>query len=184
MAEELVLYTNPQSRGAMSHWMLEEVGCPYRIEVLGFGPAMKTPEYLALNPMGKVPTLKHGDTVVTETGAILCHLADAFLGIRVERRAAEDDAVVLDDGEVADLALDEGPVALDERAVLLERTDQREYAADVVGACLAQRLERLLDEHRSHAVVLEELEQHAAVQPQRNDVRARHAALAGAQRVP
>ncbi len=78
MAEELVLYTNPQSRGAMSLWMLEEVGCPYRVEVLGFGPAMKSPEYLALNPMGKVPTLTHGDTVVTETGAILCYLADLF----------------------------------------------------------------------------------------------------------
>ncbi|UYN95717.1 MAG: glutathione S-transferase family protein [Enhydrobacter sp.] len=78
MADELVLYTNPQSRGAMSHWMLEEVGCPYRIELLDFGPAMKTPGYLALNPMGKVPTLKHGDTIVTETGAILCYLADLF----------------------------------------------------------------------------------------------------------
>lgn len=78
MADEIVLYTNPQSRGAMAHWMLEEVGAPYRIEVLAFGPQMKSPEYLALNPMGKVPTVKHGDTVITETGAILAYLADAF----------------------------------------------------------------------------------------------------------
>ena len=78
MAEDLVLYTNPQSRGAMSHWMLEEVGRPYRIEVKTFGPDMRTPDYLAINPMGKVPALRHGDTIVTETGAILCHLADAF----------------------------------------------------------------------------------------------------------
>jgi len=78
MADELVFYTNPQSRGAMTHWMLEEIGCPYRIEVKQFGPEMKAPEYLAINPMGKVPAIKHGDTVITETGAILCYLADAF----------------------------------------------------------------------------------------------------------
>jgi glutathione S-transferase len=78
MADEIVLYTNPQSRGAMAHWMLEEVGTPYRVEVLAFGPEMKTPAYLAINPMGKVPAIKHGNTVVTETGAILSYLADAF----------------------------------------------------------------------------------------------------------
>jgi len=78
MADEIVFYTNPQSRGAMAHWMLEEIGCPYRLEVKAFGPDMKTPEYLAINPMGKVPALRHGDAVVTETGAILCYLADLF----------------------------------------------------------------------------------------------------------
>jgi glutathione S-transferase len=78
MADEIVFYTNPQSRGAMTHWMLEEVGCPYRMQVLAFGPEMKTPAYLAINPMGKVPAIKHGDTVVTETGAILSYLADRF----------------------------------------------------------------------------------------------------------
>jgi glutathione S-transferase len=78
MADEIVFYTNPQSRGAMTHWMLEEIGCPYWVEVMSFGPKMKSPEYLALNPMGKVPTIRHGNTVVTETGAILCYLADAF----------------------------------------------------------------------------------------------------------
>jgi glutathione S-transferase len=78
MADEIVFYTNPQSRGAVTHWMLEECGCPYRAEVLAFGPPMKSPQYLAINPMGKVPAIKHGDTVVTETGAILAYLADAF----------------------------------------------------------------------------------------------------------
>ncbi len=78
MADEIVFYTNPQSRGAMTHWMLEEIGCPYRTEVLAFGPAMKSPDYLAINPMGKVPAIKHGNTVVTETGAILAYLADAY----------------------------------------------------------------------------------------------------------
>ena len=78
MAEELIFFTNPQSRGATTHGMLEEIGCAYKTVVKEFGPDMKSPDYLALNPMGKVPTIKHGDTVVTETGAILCYLADAF----------------------------------------------------------------------------------------------------------
>lgn len=78
MADDLILFTNPQSRGAMIHWMLEEIGCPYRIEVKQFGPDMQSPEYLAINPMGKVPAIRHGDTVVTETAAILCYLADVF----------------------------------------------------------------------------------------------------------
>ena len=78
MANEIVFYMNPQSRAAMIHWMLEEIGCPYRIELMTYGPQMKSPEYLAINPMGKVPAIKHGDTVVTETGAILSYLADLF----------------------------------------------------------------------------------------------------------
>ncbi|CAL94884.1 glutathione S-transferase family protein [Azoarcus olearius] len=75
---ELVLYTHPYSRGRIAHWMLEEVGQPHRIEWAEFGPAMKTPEFLALNPMGKVPVLTHGDVVVTEAAAICAYLADRF----------------------------------------------------------------------------------------------------------
>jgi glutathione S-transferase len=78
MADDLVLYTNPMSRGRIARWMLEEVGAPYRAEILDFGTTMKAPAYLALNPMGKVPTIKHGDTVVTECAAICAYLADAF----------------------------------------------------------------------------------------------------------
>jgi len=78
MVDEIVFYMNPQSRAAMTHWMLEEIGCPYRTEVLSYGPQMKSPEYLAINPMGKVPAIKHGKTVITETGAILSYLADLF----------------------------------------------------------------------------------------------------------
>jgi hypothetical protein len=70
MADELVFYTNPQSRGRMVRWMLEEVGQPYRTEVLDYGTTMKAPAYLAINPMGKVPALAHGDAVVTECAAI------------------------------------------------------------------------------------------------------------------
>ena len=78
MADELVLYTNPRSRGRIVRWMLEEVGQPYRTEVLDYGTTMKAPAYLAINPMGKVPALRHGDAVVTEAAAICAYLADAF----------------------------------------------------------------------------------------------------------
>ncbi|MGO4171138.1 glutathione S-transferase family protein [Bosea sp. TAF32] len=78
MTDELVLYTNPMSRGRIARWMVEEVGQPYRAEILGFGAPMKNAQYKALNPMGKVPTLVHGDTVVTECAAICAYLADAF----------------------------------------------------------------------------------------------------------
>jgi len=78
MADELTFYTNPMSRGRIVRWMLEEVAAPYRTEVLDFGTTMKAPAYLAINPMGKVPAIRHGDTVVTECGAICAYLADAF----------------------------------------------------------------------------------------------------------
>jgi glutathione S-transferase len=78
MADELVFYTNPRSRGRIARWMLEEVGQPYRTEVLDFATTMKSPAYLGLNPMGKVPALRHGEAVVTETAAICAYLADAF----------------------------------------------------------------------------------------------------------
>ncbi|HTE17531.1 MAG TPA: glutathione S-transferase family protein [Armatimonadota bacterium] len=78
MSDELVFYTNPMSRGRIVRWMLEEVGQPYRTELLDYGTTMKAPAYLAINPMGKVPALRHGDTVVTEAAAICAYLADAF----------------------------------------------------------------------------------------------------------
>jgi glutathione S-transferase len=78
MADELVLYTNPMSRGRIARWMLEEIGQPYRTEVLNYASTMKAPAYRAINPMGKVPALRHGDAVVTETAAICAYLADAF----------------------------------------------------------------------------------------------------------
>jgi glutathione S-transferase len=78
MPDELVLYTNPQSRGRVARWMLEEVGQPYKTEVLDYASTMKAPAYLAINPMGKVPALRHGDAIVTENAAICTYLADAF----------------------------------------------------------------------------------------------------------
>lgn len=78
MADDLVFYTNPMSRGRIARWMLEEVGQPYRTELLEYGTTMKAPAYLAINPMGKVPAIRHGEAVVTEAGAICAYLADAF----------------------------------------------------------------------------------------------------------
>jgi glutathione S-transferase len=75
---DLVLYTHPMSRGRTARWMIEEIGTPYRTEILEFGSTAKAPDYLAVNPMGKVPAIRHGETVVTETAAICAYLADAF----------------------------------------------------------------------------------------------------------
>ncbi|WP_111642815.1 glutathione S-transferase family protein [Marinimicrobium alkaliphilum] len=74
----MTLYTNPQSRGRVVRWMLEEVGQPYSVEVMEFGGSIKSPEYLKLNPMGKVPTLTHKGAVITETVAICTYLAEQF----------------------------------------------------------------------------------------------------------
>ncbi len=74
---ELIFYTHPMSRGRMVRWMLEETGQPYQTEIIQYDK-VKSPAYLAINPMGKVPALRHGDTVVTEGAAICAYLADAF----------------------------------------------------------------------------------------------------------
>jgi len=78
MSEQLTFYTHPMSRGRIVRWMLEEVGAPYETVLLDYGSTMKAPEYLAVNPMGKVPAIKHGHVVVTEAAAICTYLADAF----------------------------------------------------------------------------------------------------------
>ncbi len=78
MSNELVFYTNPMSRGRIVRWMLEEIAQPYQTQLLEYGGNMKSAEYLAINPMGKVPALQHGDTVITECAAICAYLADVF----------------------------------------------------------------------------------------------------------
>jgi glutathione S-transferase len=75
----LTLYHAAPSRSSIAHWMLEEVGQPYELHVLSLKNGdNRKPAYLSVNPMGKVPALKHGDTVITEAAAICCYLADAF----------------------------------------------------------------------------------------------------------
>ncbi len=75
---DLTLYTNPMSRGRIARWMVEETGQPYETVIIPFGPAMKSADYRAVNPMGKVPAVRHGDVVVTECAAICAYLADTF----------------------------------------------------------------------------------------------------------
>jgi glutathione S-transferase len=77
-SDEIVFYTNPMSRGRIARWMLEELGQSYRTVVLEYGTTMKAPEYLAINPMGKVPAVTHRGVTVTECAAICAWLADAF----------------------------------------------------------------------------------------------------------
>ena len=74
---DLIFYTNPQSRGRIARWMLEEVGEPYETQIVGYD-RMKDASYLAVNPMGKVPAIKHNGQVVTEAAAICAYLADVF----------------------------------------------------------------------------------------------------------
>jgi glutathione S-transferase len=87
---DLIFYTNPQSRGRIVRWMLEEVGQPYETEVIAYDQ-IKSERYLAVNPMGKVPSIKHGGHVVTECAAICAYLADVFpqagLGPRDDEKA-------------------------------------------------------------------------------------------------
>ena len=78
MSDEIIFYTHPMSRSRIVRWMLEEVGARYTTKIMEFGHSIKSPEFLSINPMGKVPALKHGETVVTEASAICAYLADAF----------------------------------------------------------------------------------------------------------
>ena len=76
---KLTLYHAAPSRSSITRWMLEEIGEPYDIHLLNLGRGdNRKPDYLAINPMGKVPALKHGDTVITEAAAICAYLADEF----------------------------------------------------------------------------------------------------------
>lgn len=74
---DLIFYTNPQSRGRIVRWMLEEVGQPYETEVIAYDQ-LKSERYLAVNPMGKVPSVRHRGHIVTECAAICAYLADVF----------------------------------------------------------------------------------------------------------
>lgn len=78
MTAGLEFFTNPMSRGQIVRWMLEEVGEPYETRLLDYKSTMKEAEYLAINPMGKVPAIRHNGVVVTEVAAICVYLADAF----------------------------------------------------------------------------------------------------------
>ena len=76
---KLTLYHAAPSRSSIVRWMLEEVGEPYDLHVVNLAKGEQhQPEHIAVNPMGKVPALRHGDAVVTEAAAICTYLADEF----------------------------------------------------------------------------------------------------------
>ena len=75
---DLKFYTNPQSRGQIVRWMLEEVGQPYDTEILDYATTLKGDAYAKINPMQKIPAIVHDGNIVTEVAAICLYLADAF----------------------------------------------------------------------------------------------------------
>jgi len=89
MADTIQFYTNPMSRGQIVRWMLEEIGTPYEAHILDYQTGMKAPDYLAINPMGKVPTIVHRGKAVTECAAICAYLADAFPAANLAPNAEE-----------------------------------------------------------------------------------------------
>ncbi len=81
---EITLYHAAPSRSSIVRWMLEEIGEPYAIELVSLSKEEnRAPAYLAINPMGKVPALRHGDVVITEAAAICTYLADEFPGAKL-----------------------------------------------------------------------------------------------------
>lgn len=75
----LVLHYHPYSRAAGSLWALEEAGVPYELKVVDIlKGGQKAPEFVAINPMGKLPTLVDDGVVVTEAAAICLYLADRY----------------------------------------------------------------------------------------------------------
>ena len=86
---DLTFYTHPMSRGRIVRWMLEEVAADYDTVVLDYGTTMKAADYLAVNPMGKVPAIVHHGKVVTEVAAICAYLADTFLDGRLAPTSGE-----------------------------------------------------------------------------------------------
>ncbi len=86
---ELTLYTNPQSRGRIARWMLEETGAAYDTVLLDYASTMKAEPYLTINPMAKVPAIVHRGKTVTECAAICAYCADTFPDADLAPRADE-----------------------------------------------------------------------------------------------
>jgi len=73
------LFHNPQSRAAMMHWLLEELGVPYELVRVEYGDgSMRTPEFLEVSPLGKIPAIRDGEVTVSDTVAIALYLADKY----------------------------------------------------------------------------------------------------------
>ncbi len=85
------LFHNPQSRAVMMHWLLEELGIDYELVPVAYDDgSMRTPEFLAVSPLGKIPAIRDGDVTVSDTVAITIYLADKY-------KSPNDLAPALDD---------------------------------------------------------------------------------------
>lgn len=78
-SRKVTLFHAPQTRSGSARLLLEELGAEYELHVLNLKRnEQRAPAYLAINPMGKVPAIRHGDSVVTEQGAVFIYLADLY----------------------------------------------------------------------------------------------------------
>jgi glutathione S-transferase len=76
---KVTLYHSPNSRSAGALTLLEELGAPYDLNIINMKAGeQRQPAYLAVNPMGKVPAIRHGEALITEQVAIFIYLADLF----------------------------------------------------------------------------------------------------------
>ena len=79
MNRHVTLYHSPRSRSAGAHALLEELGADYELHLLNLEKGeQRQSDFLAMNPMGKVPTIKHGDAIITEQPAVYLYLADLY----------------------------------------------------------------------------------------------------------
>jgi glutathione S-transferase len=79
ISDRITLYYSPQTRASGSRFILEELGAPYDLHVLNMKAGeQRQPPFLAINPLGKVPTIRHGEAIVTEQVAIALYLGDLF----------------------------------------------------------------------------------------------------------
>ncbi|HET7370579.1 MAG TPA: glutathione S-transferase family protein [Gammaproteobacteria bacterium] len=78
-ASRITFYHAPNSRSGGTLSLLEELGCDYDLHLLNLQTGtQRQPEYLKINPMGKVPAIRHGDALVTEQVAVMLYLADLY----------------------------------------------------------------------------------------------------------
>jgi glutathione S-transferase len=76
---ELILHHSPNTRSTGALILLEELGAPFHLHLINMKAGeQRQPAYLAINPMGKVPAITHGDALVTEQVAVFLYLADLF----------------------------------------------------------------------------------------------------------
>jgi len=142
MNDSIIFYTHPQSRGRMVRWMLEECSAQYQTTLLEYGSTMKAADYLAINPMGKVPAIRYGEQIVTETAAICTFLAEVFPAAKLAPPPADRGAYY------RWLFVASGPLeqAITHKALGVELNDKQRV---FVGGAGVEEMAAMLDAHLS-----------------------------------